>query len=125
MDKWKDYLFLLIEGSSKENEVTGEEMGGKDRFVSLPLSKYKAGTWIKWKPLARGNNDCSVTVKEIDREKITLEVFNASDLSRHTHPSYPEFRQEGDEWTSGWYEWGSWGYCHTIRLVKKESVASE
>ena len=51
MDKWKDYLFLLIEGSSKENEVTGEEMGGKDRFVSLPLSKYKAGTWIKWKPL--------------------------------------------------------------------------
>lgn len=126
MDKWNDYLFLLLEDSSKENEVTGDMMGGKESFVSQPVSNYKDGDWINWKPLAQsGENACSVYVKSCDKEKLTLQVFDAPDRGSHAHPSYPEFRQSGDEWTSGWYDWGSWSYCHTIRLVKKESVASE
>ncbi len=122
MDKWEDFLFLLTEKSYKENEVTGEDMGGTDTFVSLPVADYKPGEWIRWKPLDSSNESCSVTVKGCDAEKVTLQVYDASDLSHHNHPSYPEFRQEGDEWTSGWYDWGEWRYCHTIRLVKKESV---
>lgn len=123
MDKWKDFLFLLTEKSYKENEVTGEDMGGTYTFVSLPVAEYKPGEWIRWQPLDGSNVSCSVTVKGCDAEKATLQVYNASDLGHHSHPSYPEFRQEGDEWTSGWYDWGSWSYCHTVRLVKKESVA--
>ena len=125
MDKWSDYLFLLVDDSSKENEVTGEMMGGERKFVSLPVSSYKAGDWIDWKPVSGGRNECSVYVKSYDKEKVTLQVFDSPDLRHHSHPSYPEFHQEGDEWSSGWYEWGYWSYCHTIRLVKKESVASE
>ena len=125
-EKWKDYVFLLIEDSYKECEVTGHSMGGPEKLVSPSVSKMKPDGWIKWTKLDNyGENQCSVYCEDISNEMVKLKIYNASDLSEHCYPNYHEFRQEGDEWSSGWYCWGSWSYCHKIRLMKKENLQSE
>ena len=116
---WNEYVLLLTEHSSKKSEVTGEEMGGDYPFTSLPLSQYKPGDWIQWTKLGYSEDTCTVYCDEVSDETMKLKVYNRSDQGSHLYPHYPEFRQEGDEWSSGWYEWGYWSYCHTIRLVKR------
>lgn len=119
---WDEFVLLLTECSNKESEVTGEKMGGGNQFASLPLSEYKPGNWIRWTRMGDyGNNKCSVFCEEVNDEMMKLKVYDQTNLSTHKYPYYPEFRHEGDEWSSGWYEWGEWSYCHKIRLVKKEN----
>ena len=122
---WDEFVLLLTDRSSKESEVTGEQLGGEYQFTSLPLSQYKPGDWIQWTRLSDyGENHCTVYCEEVSDEMIKLKVYNRSDQSSHKYPHYPEFRQDGDEWSSGWYEWGYWSYCHKIRLVKKGNLQS-
>ena len=113
---WKEYELVLVEDSSKECEVTGRDMGGIDRF-SCPVADLVEKQSPKWTP-----ENCRDTYGGY--QSYTFYFLGADDEAVHLYTD-KHYRvnidlKPGEEWSNGWYSFGTWDYCVTLKLRKKE-----
>ena len=113
---WNEYELVLKERSSKECEVTGRDMGGTDIFT-CPISKLQKGLSPKWTPESGygdygGYQSYQFTFKGTDDESVHVSVY------KHYHIDV--VLKPGEEWSDGWYEFGSWSYCVSLSVRKIE-----
>lgn len=107
--KIEDYELALIASDQKECEVTGRDMGGTETHV-CPLNKMEAGKMVVWEPSYGGYGSVKVTFLGVDDEAVHLSIYNGYDSDKDLKP--------GEEWNSGWYDFGSWSYHVKIKLQK-------
>lgn len=106
---WKDYKLVLIDESKKECEVTGRDMGGIENH-ECPVDKMKAGEQVMWTPGYGGYQTVDCKFQGADDEGIHLIIHSGYDIQKTLKP--------GEEWSSGWYSFGTWDYIVKIRLEK-------
>ena len=114
---WKQYELVLEEDSSKECEVTGRDMGGTDIFT-CPVSDMIEGKSPKWIPQNcrdsyGGYQSYTFYFLRTDEEAVYLYT------DRHYRVDI--ILKPGEEWSSGWYDFGTWSYCVTLKLKRKEN----
>lgn len=121
MIDWNEYELVLEEESSKENEVTGDDMGGTESFT-CPLSDLiNPDRSPKWTPEGNygnygGYQAYHFTFKKADDEGIHLEADHGYTSRILLKPIEPD-----NKWSSGWYDYGSWSYCVRLSLRKIEN----
>lgn len=111
---WKDYGLVLEATDSKECEVTGRDMGGTSTHL-CPISQMAENKQVDWTPQYGGYNAVKVTFLGVDDESVRLRLHSGYDFDKSLKP--------GEEWSSGWYSFGTWSYHVKIRLMPL--VASE
>lgn len=115
-----EQVLVLICSSDKECEVTGKSMGGDYRF-ECPVSQLRPGSYIHWTACSYMDMpESSVICESVEDDKVVLTQYNYSDQSSRHYPNKVVLTPGGEEWSSGWYCWGSWSYCHTLRLEEKK-----
>ena len=116
---WNEYELVLEEESSKECEVTGREMGGTDRFVCPVSELIGEGKSPRWQREDGRNGSYG------GYQSYTFYFLRVDDkavyLSTDTHyrvdiTLYPD----GEKWSSGWYDFGTWSYIVRLSLRKKQ-----
>ena len=112
---WKDYELVLEEESSKECEVTGRDMGGTDVFT-CDVCALIGNKSPKWMP-----QNCRDSYGGY--QSYTFYFLNADDEPVHLYTD-KHYRQDitlkpGEQWSSGWYSFGSWDYNVRLKLRKK------
>lgn len=113
---WQNYELVLVDENSKTSEVTGEDMGFKARHVA-PVSKMIHGELVWWTPYYGGYETVKVTFLGTTDDAIRLQLHNGYTFEKELKP--------GEEWASGWYEFGTWSHYVTIRLQEKEDLRQQ
>lgn len=113
---WNDYELVLKEESSKECEVTGRDMGGIEIYT-CPVSDLIENKNPRWIP--QDNNSSYGGY-----QSYTFYFLRADEESIHLYTD-KHYRQDitlkpGEEWSSGWFSFGSWDYLTSLELRKKE-----
>ena len=108
----ENLLLRLKDSSSKECEVTGEEMGG-DVFYEIPVSLLKPGL-VEW-PKNSGSPTHAIVVKEIGDDYLSIEVRDAAGTY------HPVTLHEGEYYSDG-YCFGEWAY--SCRVTLEEAAPS-
>lgn len=109
---WNEYELVLEDSSSKECEVTGREMGGTTENT-CPVSTLMSGDGHpRWSNNYGGYGSVRVIFLRTDDEAIHLRIHNGYDFEKSLKP--------GEEWSSGWYDFGSWSYHVKLYLRKIE-----
>ena len=102
----KNNLILkLVDSSSKENEVTGEMMGGSDVY-EIPVSKLKPGL-LKWPQ--EGDPDHSINIIAVGEDFVKLSVRNVAG-------TWDEYTLHVGEKASSGYMFGEWSYSYKVTL---------
>ncbi len=112
---WNEYELVLEEESSKECEVTGRDMGGTDVFTCDVSALIKTKS-PQWHP-----QNCRDSYGGY--QSYTFYFLSAGDEAVHLYTD-KHYRQDitlklGEQWSSGWYSFGSWDYCVRLKLRKK------
>lgn len=102
----ENLVLKLVDSSSKENEVTGDMMGG-DYVYEIPVAGLRIG-FVKW-PQSR-QPDHSVQVVGIGKNVIKVIVHTAS---RNQEGPYEIHLGEK---ASSHYCFGEWSYGYTVSL---------
>jgi hypothetical protein len=113
---WNEYELVLEAESSKECEVTGRDMGDTETFT-CPVSDLIENKSPKWTP--QGNYGSYGGY-----ESYTFYFLRVDEDCIHLYTD-KYFRQDitlkpGERWSSGWSSFGSWDYCTSLKLRKKE-----
>ena len=117
---WNDYELVLKEESSKECEVTGRDMGGIDVFT-CSVASLISNQSPKWNPKnCRGSYG--------GYQSYTFYFLGADEEAVHLYTD-KHYRQDitlkpGENWSSGWYSFGSWDYCVRLELRKIQQKES-
>lgn len=108
----KILMLKFVDGTSKECEVTGREMGGDDVYY-MPFSSLELGR-VPW-----NNNDTYmnhyVEVCELGADFVVVEVYNW----RGNKMGAPYKLYAGDK-KGGSYYFGEWSYSYSVSLVWSE-----
>jgi len=113
---WNDYELVLKEESSKECEVTGRDMGGIEIYT-CPVSDLIENKNPRWTPKDSNSSYGGY-------QSYTFYFLRADEESIHLYTD-KHYRQDitlkpGEEWSSGWFSFGSWDYLTSLELRKKE-----
>ena len=106
---WENYELVLLATDHKECEVTGRDMGGTTTHV-CPISKMVENKQVTWEPDYSGYQSVGVTFLGADDEVVRFRIYNGYNSNHDFKP--------GDEWSSGWYDFGSWSYHVKLKLQK-------
>ena len=109
----KDYLLVLNDYSSKECEVTGEELGG-DYYYEILLSMLKPGL-VEW-PNSSRRPEHAIEVKKVGKDYVSIVVYDVA-RSQHSVTLHP-----GESYSDG-YCFGEWSYFCRVSLVEVDSDA--
>lgn len=113
----KELLLRLIDGDYKENEVTGNDMGGQNVYLIL-TSLLKPGKLVDW-PLNSERPNHGIVPDEIGEDYVKLTVWNvgssSNSITLHLGESY-----------SDTYCFGEWSYSYRISLeeASEETIAA-
>ena len=99
----------FIDCSSKENEVTGEDMGGEDVFY-IPLKKLSRGR-IKWDTPHYIYMHHFVNVVEVGDDYVELDIIN---WRGGTNGSYKLYNGDNKGYN---YYFGEWNYYFSVELL--------
>lgn len=116
---WNDYELVLEEESSKECEVTGREMGGTNRYVYPVSELIDSDMSLRWKRedgregSYGGYQSYTFYFLRVDGDAVYLYTDKHYRVDITLHP-------DGEEWSSGWYDFGTWSYCVRLSLRKKQ-----
>lgn len=102
----ENLILKLVDSSDKENEVTGERMGG-NYVYEIPVAGLRIG-WVKWP--SRRSPDHAVNVTSIGKGVIHFTVRTASG-----NINGPYELKLGEKVSSG-YCFGDWDYGYTLTL---------
>lgn len=102
----------FIDGSWKENEVTGKDMGGEDLFF-IPLSKLSLGR-IKWDVDKYIYLHHFIDVLEVGDNYVELSVTSWQGTDWGTYKLY-----NGDKKRCSYY-FGEWNYYFVVELLMKD-----
>lgn len=111
---WKEYELVLEASNSKECEVTGRDMGGTSTHT-CPVSKLVEGEVVPWEPGYGGYESVEFKFEGTDDEAVHLTIYRMYHIHQALKP--------GEEWSSGWYGFGTWDYKAVVKLRKIESEA--
>ena len=111
MINWKEYELVLEDSSSKECEVTGQEMGGTEEHT-CPISKMIADEKVRWSGDYGGYSAIRVIFLGADEDGVHLKIYNGYEALYTL--------KIGERWSSGWYSFGTWDY-HVALFLRKIS----
>jgi hypothetical protein len=103
----RSLMLKFVDGSSKECEVTGRNMGGTTTYYK-PLWALKKGE-VDW--ASKSSPDHTVIVKELDNDKVVVDVKN----NRGNLCGGPYKLYVGNE-SSYSYMFGEWSYFFRLTL---------
>lgn len=106
----KTLMLKFIDGTYKECEVTGRDMGGEDVYY-MPLSSLKLGI-VNWDTDKGFYINHNVEVCELGEDFVVVDVTNW----RGTKLGGPYKLYVGDE-GRGNYWFGEWEYHYSVSLV--------
>lgn len=105
-------LLKLLDGSSKECEVTGREMGG-EKIYEIPLALLKPGL-LEW-PTNLNHPSHSIIVEETGEDYVKLRVGNVA-------RSYTTYTLHCGDSESSRYCYGEWSYWYRISLEEADEA---
>ena len=105
----------FIDGSYKECEVTGRDMGGEDVYYK-PMHSITKGT-IKWTENKSSSLGHRVNVVEIGEDYLTVDVTNWRGIN---HFSAPRKLTLGGGKLGESYYFGEWNYYYSLELIEIE-----
>lgn len=108
----KTLMLKFIDGTSKECEVTGREMGGEDVYY-MPLSSLKLGRVI-WDSDKNIHMNHYVEVCELGADYVVVDVITW----RGTKFGGPYKLYANNEVNDNYY-FGEWNYYYSVSLVWK------
>ncbi len=91
-------------------------MGGATTHV-CPISKMVENKQVTWDPYYGGYHSVVVTFLGTDDEVAHFRIYNSYNSDHDFKPN--------DEWSSGWYDFGSWSYHVKLKLQKIKEKEEE
>lgn len=113
---WNEYELVLEASERKENEVTGETMGDTS-IHTCPVNKLVKDKLVPWEPGYGGYEVYEFTFAGVDDEAVHLVIY------RWCHQNVA--LKPGEEWSSGWYSFGSWDFDVRVTLRKIKTASKE
>lgn len=109
-DMKNNLILKMVDGSYKECEVTGRDMGGMEEY-EIPFHELKPG-FVRWPQAGIPNH--SVEIGEVGEDFVVARIYHVAGQSE------PWATIHAGESVSTDYWFGEWSYSCTLTLCSKE-----